>query len=86
MSWDAESFKKKVESQHQFPGIYLFKFVIPHEIRDEVVKSLPEGEMSFRSSSNNRYVSITLKVMVNTSDEVVEVYRNIYKFKGVVAL
>ncbi len=86
MSWDTDAFKEKIESEHSFPGTYVFKFIVPVGKKTEVTDLLPVGDISFRNSTNNSYVSITLKAHVSTSDEVVEVYERAYKVEGIIAL
>ena len=86
MSWDVSSFREKIENEHQFPGIYVFKFIVPVEKKQDVLDFLPDGDLSFRNSSNNTYVSVTLKANVNNSQEVVDVYEKAYNVQGIVAL
>ena len=86
MSWDVTSFKEKLESEHTFPGTYIFKFIVPGEQKDEVIRILPKGELSFKHSSNQKYLSLTLKATVQSSDEIIAVYQEAYGIKGIVAL
>lgn len=86
MSWDKDAFKEKVESEHKFPGEYVFKFIVPFHKKEEVVKILPKGSLSFRNSSGSKYQSITLKVNLKNADEVISVYEKAYKIEGIVAL
>lgn len=86
MSWDITSFKEKLESEHQFPGEYVFKFIVPVEQKDEVIQILPKGELSIKNSSGNKYISLTLKSLVQSSDEILAVYQAAYVIKGIVAL
>jgi putative lipoic acid-binding regulatory protein len=86
MSWDIESFKQKLESEHSFPGMYIFKFIVPGEQKDAVIQVLPKGELSFKHSSGNKYISLTLRANVKSSEEVVRVYQDAYAIKGIVAL
>ncbi len=86
MSWDVESFKEKVESEHTFPGIYVFKFIVPTEKKEAILELLPQGKTSMRSSSNNHYVSITCRAQLSSSQDVVEVYFEANKVEGTIAL
>ncbi len=86
MSWDVESFKEKVESEHTFPGIYVFKFIVPTEKKEDILELLPQGKTSMRSSSNNHYVSITCRAQLSSSQDVVEVYFEANKVEGTIAL
>ncbi len=86
MSWDVKSFREKIEQQHSFPGTYIFKFIVPPDKKDEVVGYLPEGELTFRNSSNKKYISITLKSDVNHSDDIIRVYEKVHLVEGIIAL
>ena len=86
MSWDVESFREKVELEHTFPGNYLFKFIVPYDKKEEVLKVLPDGDISFRESSNGNYVSITAKSKLETSQGVLDVYIAANKIEGCIAL
>jgi putative lipoic acid-binding regulatory protein len=86
MSWNIESFREKLESEHTFPGPYLFKFIVPVEKKDEVLKILPRGDVSLKESSKATYVSITLKAQVIQSQQVIDIYSRAYQIEGIVAL
>ena len=86
MSWDKESFREKLEQQHSFPGEYLFKFIVPLVKEGEIRDILPEGHLTKRNSSSNNYVSVTLKTLVASSEEVLEVYENAYQIEGIISL
>ena len=86
MSWDIASFKEKLEAEHSFPGPYVFKFIVPMEQKDQVIQILPKGELSMKHSSTNKYISVTLKAQVESSDKIVELYQKAYEIKGIVAL
>lgn len=86
MSWDVESFKAKVELEHTFPGVYIFKFIVPSDKKDDILELLPKGETSLRTSSKNHYISITCKAELNTSQEVIDVYFEANKVDGTIAL
>lgn len=80
------SFKEKLEQQHEFPGQYIFKFIVPSEKVGEVKNLLPPGELSLRRSSNNTYTSLTFQRIVESSDEVIEVYLTVKSVEGVISL
>lgn len=87
MSWDVEAFRQKLEDQHEFPGVYMFKFIVPHGKKDELVTHLPtNGNTTFRESSNKKYISITCKANVQTSQGVLDVYIAANQVEGCIAL
>ncbi len=86
MSWDIEAFREKIETGHTFPGLYLFKFIVPAAQKERVLSILPKSEISIRSSSNNTYISITSHAKVHSSAEVLEVYIEANKIEGCIVL
>lgn len=86
MDFDKVSFRQKLEDQHQFPGDYLFKFIVPQTKKEAIQEALPVGEMAFRNSSSDKYVSVTMNARVNSSDDVIKVYEKAAKIEGVIAL
>ena len=86
MSWDEKSFLEKLEGTHQFPDHYTFKFIVKPEHQSRVESLLPGAEMKLKPSSGNKYVSVTLSKKMNSSQEVVDVYKSAHKIEGIIAL
>ncbi len=86
MAWNELAFKEKLENEHSFPGQYIFKFIVPIDKENEVLAILPDGEISKKTSSNNNYVSITLKALVQGSGDVIRVYKSVTPIPGLIAL
>ena len=86
MSTSVPDFKKKLEDQHDFPTIYMFKFIVPFEKEQEVIELLPEGDISSKASKEGKYVSVTARLMMESSDDVIEIYQQTHKIEGLIAL
>ena len=86
MSMSIDAFKEKLESQHTFPGPYIFKFIVPIEKKDELLKIIPSGQVSERMSKTNKYISLTVRATMDSSEEVVQVYQTAQKIEGIIAL
>ncbi|MES2746600.1 MAG: DUF493 family protein [Bdellovibrionota bacterium] len=80
------TFKNKLDEIHSWPSPYLFKFVIPSAKKGELLSMMPTGMVQERSSSNEKYVSISLTAQMDNSDEVVAVYKQVSKIEGIVTL
>lgn len=81
-----ESFKKKLDIIHNWPSLYMFKFIVPTGKEQEVFALFPNNELSTKKSSNGNYTSVTAKVMMRSSDHVMDKYREAHKIEGVLAL
>lgn len=86
MSWDKEAFREKLESQHVFPGDYNFKFIVPKQKREEILSLLPDFQISFKESSNGKYISITAVAKLENSQEVLDFYTKAHQIEGCIAL
>jgi hypothetical protein len=86
MSWDKNSFKEKLEGEHVFPCIYLFKFIVPTAKKEELQIILPKGEISFKKSKGDKYISVSVKAPISTSDEIITVYERAYQIEGIISL
>ena len=80
------SFKNKLDETHEWPSTYLFKFVIPEAKKGELLSLMPTGQVQERSSSNQKYVSISLNALMESAEEVVAVYKQVSKIEGIVTL
>ena len=81
-----ESFKEKLDNEHKWPAIYMFKFVAPSDKAQEVMKLFSRESLQIKRSKAGNYVAFTMKKMINSSDEVVEIYVNARKIEGLIAL
>ena len=86
MSWDESAFKEKLENNHEFPGGYTFKFIVKPEQEQEVKSLLVGADVKLKPSSGNKYVSVTLNKEMQSSQEVIEVYKKAHTIEGIIAL
>ncbi len=81
-----DELRKKLESIHSWPSVYMFKFIVPAEKEGDVLSLFPRNETSSKSSKNGRYVSVTAEVMIGSTDQVIEVYEKAYQIEALIAL
>ena len=86
MSNKIDSFREKLEIQYRFPALYSFKFIVPKESKEDVMKIFPKSDHKLKPSKNGNYVSITINVMSSSSDQIIETYEKANKIKGIIAL
>ncbi|MFP4392244.1 MAG: DUF493 family protein [Desulfohalobiaceae bacterium] len=87
MSYNVENFKQRLNENHSWPCTYMFKFIVP-EHKSNQIKDLFEtrDEIYTRQSRNGKYVCVTAKCRVHSSEEVVAVYEAAAQIKGVLSL
>lgn len=83
---DFSKFKSLLDEQMSWPDYYNFKFVAKTDEKHKVINLLEEHEISEKLSKTGKYTSITSRIIVNSSDEVVEVYKTVSKVEGVITL
>ena len=86
MSWDEKAFKEKLENNHDFPGEYIFKFIVKPEHENEVKALVSDAEIKLKPSSGNKYVSVTLTSEMESSEAVIDVYKKAHTIEGIIAL
>ncbi len=81
-----EEFKKKLDDIHNFPSLYMFKFIVTGDKKQEVEKLFPKAKLNFKPSSKGKYVSVTASVMMPSSERVIEIYKQAQQIEGIIAL
>ncbi|WP_026950746.1 DUF493 domain-containing protein [Algoriphagus mannitolivorans] len=84
--FDKAGFKEKLEAVGQFPMLYMFKFIVPKGQEQEIAKLFPKNEISLKPSSGGKYVSTTIQMMVDSSDQIMDIYEQASSIEGVIAL
>lgn len=79
-------FKEKLEATMDFPALYMFKFIVTEDKKEQVERLFQGTELIVKPSSKGKYVSVTAKVMMPTSDRIIEVYQEAHKIEGLIAL
>ncbi len=81
-----KSFKEKLDKEYEWPSLYSYKFIVPKGKEGEVKKIFHQHEVIEKASSKGNYISITVKVMMQSSDAIVDYYIKASKIEGVIAL
>lgn len=90
MDKDYDSLKKRLEKDFSWPSVYLFKFIIPSDNQKIalVESAFPskESKINIRQSSNGKYVSISVKEVMMSPNEVIEKYQKLEGIEGLISL
>jgi hypothetical protein len=84
MDWT--SLQEKLNNHYAWPALYTFKFIVPKGKEIEVTTLFPNHIATERISKNGNYTSITLQMMMPSSEAVVAVYVSTSKVEGIIAL
>ena len=80
------SFREKLDKHYAWPSVYLFKFIVPTGKEEEVKKLFPLHNTSEKLSKNGKYTSISVQMMMPSSDAVIDVYIRAAEIEGLIAL
>lgn len=82
----SESLREKLDQYYTWPALYTFKFVVPKGKEDELKALFPTHESTERQSKKGNYTSITINMMMPSSDAVIEVYQKVSTIEGIISL
>ena len=83
-------FSDQLSHSQSWPGIYLFKFIVKSE-SDNLSKlksifSKKDAMLSEKKSAKKKFTSLSVKVNLNSPEDVIEIYKTCSKLKGIIAL
>lgn len=81
-----ERFKKQLTEHYNFPASYLFKFIVPVAEKETFRKLFPDIGFSIKNSKTGKYLSFSAKIVVNSSEEIIEIYMKASTVKGIISL
>jgi hypothetical protein len=81
--------REQLMESMNYPSIYMFKFVIPNT--DEKLQSVKnlfpaDTKFAFKTSRDLKYIGITVKKMMNSADEIIDIYTIANRIEGAVIL
>jgi hypothetical protein len=83
---DREKFRSLLDENHSWPDYYHFRFIVVNENKQELLSLLFEHSVQEKDSRTGKYVSISTRALVNSSEEVISVYESVKKVKGIISL
>lgn len=81
--------KKLEESIISFPYIYMFKFIIKSDNRTMALVEVifdNDADIIQKQSTKGNYISITVKQVVLSVDEIISIYEKAAEIEGVISL
>lgn len=82
--WD--NFQRLLEDQIDFPSEYIFKFIVPSGNLEDLKSVFGHYPVEVRESRRGNYVSVTARMEMNSSDEVIAVYSAAAEVEDVISL
>jgi putative lipoic acid-binding regulatory protein len=82
--------KESLDNESTYPSEYLFKFIVPMtknqlaEVKE--VFNLPGVVVDTRASKTNKYSSVSVRMTVESSDQIIEKYIEVALVEGIISL
>lgn len=80
------SFREKLDQHYAWPSLYMFKFIVPAGKEAEVKQLFPLHTTTEKQSRQGNYTSITVQMMMPSSDAVIGIYEQASAIEGLIAL
>lgn len=91
---DSEAFyiklKQSLEETTTFPTKYLYKFIVPND--PEKIKQIDDifnhlgAVINTKTSSKGNYTSVSIQVTMQSSEQVIEKYKEAAQVEGIISL
>ncbi len=82
--WDR--FQNLLDDQTEWPTEYVFKFIAPQTELAELKAIFGRYPVAVRASRKGKYVSVTARMEIHSSDEIIAVYKAAAEVEGVISL
>lgn len=80
------SLQAKLDEQVVWPSVYTFKFIMKTELVGEFSALLAGHSFTTRASGEGRHTAITAELFMESSAEVIALYRRAARFPGIISL
>ncbi len=81
------TFAKQLDEAHQWPCSYTFKFIVPNGRADEVRQLFgPEAAIRETASRTGKYISVTAEAIMDSSEQVIALYKQAATIEGIISL
>lgn len=84
-----KNLREKLDSEFEFPLIYMFKFIVPSDNQKiaKVSQLFDENaEISIRESKGKKFTSLSVKTVMISSLEIIKIYKEASKIEGLMSL
>lgn len=85
-----DKLKLSLDNSTKFPAKYLFKFIVPtsknqlNEVKN--IFDVSGAVINTKSSKTNKYVSVSIALVMASSDKIIEKYKEVSVIEGIISL
>ena len=82
-----DKMRELLRTEEHWPSLYTFKFIVPTAKLSEILGLFPgEEKLTTKPSAKGKYISVTVKKVMNNADDVIKVYESVSVIDGVISL
>ena len=81
-----ENLKELLDETYTWPAPYLFKFIVPTTSLKSLEDLIARHLMTQKPSKNGKYTSVSITVKCESSQEVLDFYKNVSVIPGIISL
>ena len=81
-----DSFRSALDANYDWPSLYPFKFIVPKDQSEAVLKLFADDPVQANESSTGRFIAYTMEMNMHSCDEVIAVYQRMARVPGVISL
>lgn len=81
--------KKKLDETQSYPTVYMFKFILDAQHRKiALIENMfsDNAEIYTKESDKGKYISITVKEVMISTEEIINIYQKASEIEGVMLL
>lgn len=78
--------KLLLDESYEWPTEYLFKFIVPMDQLPRIIVILNGFNIEEKPSTGGKYISVSAKKVLNSSEEVLKIYESVKVIKGIISL
>ncbi len=75
-----------LEATEVWPCQYMFKFIVPVDNHEYLIELVGDAEVILKPSKKGNYMSVTIKKMLQTPEEVIKIYVKVSSVEGIISL
>lgn len=85
---DEKNFKELLDNHYEWPTKYTFKFIVKIDQATTVLNYFSEDEIEVekKPSKKGNYISLSITKTVDSSDEIIAIYKKLEKVEGIIKL
>ncbi len=81
-----ERFQDLLDEQMEWPSLYVFKFIAPQARLDQLTAVFGRHPVKVRVSRQGNYISVTARMEMHSSYEIIALYKAAAVVEGVILL